>query len=133
MLKALLKVSCMLGAVATQFTPFAAATAAANGSATTLAVTATCGVANADAAVAQAMPADIPTIAREMGKSGVAYVKVDLASSGAIAGTSIFRSSGNAVLDQAALSATRWSSFRPEIRNCAAVSGSYLYAVEFDL
>ncbi|HEX3463507.1 MAG TPA: energy transducer TonB [Candidatus Elarobacter sp.] len=63
--------------------------------------------------------------------SGTTSVKVDLTAGGTILGASVVRSSGNVWLDSAALRATRLSSFRPEIRNCSPVAGSYIYVVQF--
>jgi protein TonB len=65
------------------------------------------------------------------GATGTAQVLVRLRSSGAVDGVSIYRSTGNAFLDRAALVAARQSTYAPEIRACEAVGGSYLFTVDF--
>lgn len=130
MLKALYKVGCVLGAVAAPFGLSLQLASASERGPSTTAVT-SCATRYADAAVIDAVPPDFPPLAREMLASGTTLVKVDLAAGGALVGTSVYASSGHRALDREALAATRWSRFRPEIRDCSAVGGSYLYAVEF--
>jgi TonB family protein len=72
-----------------------------------------------------------PLITELEGIHGTASVKIDLTSSGALAGEQLYDSSGNTFLDQAALKSARMTKFTPERVNCASVSGSYLYEVEF--
>ena len=91
----------------------------------------TCAVANADASISYASPPDVPMIARDMHATGTAMLRLDLTSSGAVANASIARSSGNGILDSAALNSVHWSSFRPATRDCAPVAGSYFYLVNF--
>lgn len=74
---------------------------------------------------------EMPTIAHEMGVSGIAQVKIDLTSAGNLAGEQIFSTSGNRWLDAAALQSARMTQFTPEISNCVHVAGSYLYEVDF--
>ncbi|HLI96582.1 MAG TPA: TonB family protein [Candidatus Baltobacteraceae bacterium] len=73
----------------------------------------------------------MPTIAEDEGASGIAQVKIDLTAAGDLAGATIFSSSGNPVLDQAALESARMTRFTSEVANCKHVGGSYLYQVEF--
>jgi TonB family protein len=73
----------------------------------------------------------MPTIAEQEDASGIAQVKIDLTSAGKLAGASIFASSGNPILDQAALQSARMTRFTSEVANCKHVAGSYLYQVEF--
>lgn len=58
-------------------------------------------------------------------------VRVDLDATGAIIGTAVMRSSGDTLLDHAAIKAARASSFQPEVRDCTPVGGSYLFVVNF--
>ena len=90
-----------------------------------------CSSSNVEAAVLHGYPPEFPSIARIMDIAGTTYVKVEIAASGAPENISLWKSSGYRVLDREALAATRRASFRPASFNCAPVSGSYLYAVEF--
>jgi len=74
---------------------------------------------------------EMPTIAAEQGITGTSTVMIRLSSAGKLVSESVFGTSGNAYLDRAALLSARLTSFTPEVRNCAAVGGSYLYSVEF--
>lgn len=93
---------------------------------------ASCGLPHGDAAVMYAAPPEYPTIADLHGDLGTAIVKVDLLANGAIAKAAIAKSSGNYFVDRAALKATHESTFRPETKDCAPISGSYLFVVSFD-
>ncbi len=73
----------------------------------------------------------MPTIAENEGVSGIAQVKIDLTSAGELTNATIFSSSGNPVLDQAALESAHMTRFTSEVANCKHVAGSYLYQVEF--
>jgi protein TonB len=74
---------------------------------------------------------EIPDIARERGITGTVDVRVDLTETGAVSAVSIARTA-DASLDEAALDAARHSSFAPEIVDCKAQAGSYLFRVDFD-
>jgi TonB family protein len=73
----------------------------------------------------------VPAIAAEEGITGLAQVKLDLTSSGSVAGARLYHTSGNAWLDQAALQSARLTRFSAESAGCERVAGSYLYEVEF--
>ncbi len=73
----------------------------------------------------------MPTMAAELGASGVSQVKIDLDASGNLIGARLYAGSGNALLDDAALQSARLTRFTPETSNCERVAGSYLYDVEF--
>jgi TonB family protein len=90
-----------------------------------------CAIQHADASTSDAFPVDFPEIARQMDASGTVYLQIDLTSSGSIANVSVAKSSGNRYLDDAALRAARASTFSPEINDCTAVGGSFLYVVDF--
>lgn len=74
-----------------------------------------------------------PTLAREQSATGVAFVRVDLDVDGSVAGTSIFRSSGNQMLDASAMDAARGSAYNAEIFRCEPISGSYIFRAEFSM
>jgi len=86
---------------------------------------------NAAAAIDGTPFFEMPAIAAEQGVAGIAQVKIDLTSSGRLAGAEMFASSGNRWLDAAALLSARMTRFTSEISNCQHVAGSYLYEVEF--
>lgn len=73
---------------------------------------------------------DVPEDERN-GFTGEAKVKVDLDASGAVVGTSIYESTGNMQLDQAAVNAAHESRYAPEERDCKNVAGSYLFTIDF--
>ena len=81
------------------------------------------------ASVTNAMPAESPEEAD--GATGQARVKVDLSAAGAVLGVSIYTSTGNPLLDRAAMRAARASTYKAETRDCEPVSGSYLFNVDF--
>jgi TonB family protein len=74
---------------------------------------------------------EAPSITAAQGLTGTSTVKVQLSSTGALLSNSLFASSGNRWMDEAALRSARMSRFSPEVRNCERVGGTYLYAVEF--
>ena len=91
-----------------------------------------CAVPNADASLARGVDPEYPDIARQQGASGVTQVKVTLTATGAVSNVTVYKSSGNAALDQSALTAARASTFNPEIENCAKIPGSYIFRAEFN-
>jgi protein TonB len=93
---------------------------------------AACMLADVDARVVHAQPADYPELAQREGVTGTAFVKVDLLPTGDIAGVSIAESSGNSLLDHAALDAVRESRFAPATRDCKHIPGSYLVEVDWN-
>ena len=70
------------------------------------------------AQITKTVYADYPTIAELQGRSGTTTVRVDLAENGAVAGASVAESSGNALLDRAAVRAVKAMRFAPETRSC---------------
>src|SRR5260370_15999182 len=90
-----------------------------------------CGTQAAPAAISVPVPADYPRIAAEQNSSGTALVRVDLADTGAIRNATLFESSGNELLDRAALLAARQQTYSPQIVGCQPVGGSYLITVAF--
>jgi TonB family protein len=59
-------------------------------------------------------------------------VIVTIDDNGNLVDESVWRTSGNQLLDNEALKAVRLSSYAPEIRQCAKVSGSYLMDIAFE-
>lgn len=93
---------------------------------------ASCANPNADATATQKVTPDMPEIARQMGATGTAQIKVTLDANGNVTAVSVFRSTNNKALDQAAMQAAQQSKYSPEIRDCQKVGGSYLYTVTFE-
>jgi TonB family protein len=92
---------------------------------------ATCDVPNVSAATVYGAQPETPVLATTMQLTGTAYVRVDLDAAGNVQNASIAKSSGAYILDRAAINAAKQSSFRPELRDCAPVAGTYLFVVDF--
>jgi len=90
-----------------------------------------CAAPHVDARTTQKADADYPALAQAQGAAGTSTVKVALSASGVVESATIYRTSGNTVLDQAALKAARNSRYAPEIEDCQKVPGQYLFVVEF--
>jgi TonB family protein len=90
-----------------------------------------CSTEAAPAAISDQVPADYPIIAAEQNFSGTAVIQVVLAQTGTIRNATIFESSGNTLLDRAALLAARQQTYSPQIVRCQPVGGSYLITVAF--
>jgi protein TonB len=91
-----------------------------------------CAVPNKDAATTRAVDPEFPEIARQQGAVGTTQVKVSLSATGSVVSVAVYKSSGNAALDQSALAAARASSYSPEVENCVGVAGSYLFRADFN-
>jgi len=116
--------------------PEPASTAPAATPAPTPAITPTprpqCANPNMDAAIkGDPVSPDYPDSARQQGAVGTTQVQVNLLATGAVASVSIYKSAGNAQLDQAALAAARATSYSPELVNCVKTAGSYLFRADF--
>jgi TonB family protein len=61
----------------------------------------------------------------------MSVIRVDLSETGAVLGSSVAVSSGNSILDQAAIRTAKSMVYAPETRACNAISGSYAVQVEF--
>jgi TonB family protein len=86
---------------------------------------------NKPAALDGEMYVDVPNIDILQGVTGTTLVRIDLNAKGVLTGESLFSSSGNPWLDRAALASPKAARFIPEMMNCTAVGGSYLYEVDF--
>ncbi|HEX5273964.1 MAG TPA: TonB family protein [Candidatus Rubrimentiphilum sp.] len=89
-----------------------------------------CANPNSDARVASAF-FEVPTIAALQGVGGTAGVAIELSPTGSLVSESVIQSTGNPNLDRAALRSARMSRFTPEVSNCSAIGGNYLYTVTF--
>lgn len=74
-----------------------------------------------------------PTIAEEMRAEGIAKVGISLSDDGKVSRAWPIQSTGNTILDRAALEAAQDSSYDPERSQCRAVGGDYELEVDFTL
>jgi|GEM_PF-1293056 TonB family protein len=86
---------------------------------------------DADAAVDGTPFFEMPQIAADQGAHGASQVKIDLTSTGNLAHEELYASSGNVVLDGAAMRSARLTRFTPQVIACQRIAGSYLYVVDF--
>ena len=86
---------------------------------------------DAPASIRDAEEADVPVLAQLQGKTGKTTLVVDIDAAGRLTAARVGDSSGFAPLDAAALRSARMSRYVPEIRNCAAVGGTYSLEVDF--
>ena len=91
-----------------------------------------CSAPYVEAKTVNKVPPDVPTMAVEQGLTGTAQVKVDLSAEGQVLGASIYQSTGSPLLDRAAITAAKRTTYEPKIVDCAKVPGSYLFRVEFE-
>jgi protein TonB len=82
------------------------------------------------AAITQRAEVEIPEIARQMGAEGTAIVKIDIDASGKVTNATIRKSTGNPMLDGAAIKAGRLTGFKPATESCKAVASVYLMVVD---
>ncbi|MDP9025404.1 MAG: energy transducer TonB, partial [Candidatus Eremiobacteraeota bacterium] len=85
---------------------------------------------NQPARLVTAVGPDTPPLAQQQGISGTVQVEVSLDESGHVTNAAIL-SSPSPILNEAALTAARKSTFRPEIKNGKPVGGKYVFAVDF--
>jgi TonB family protein len=90
-----------------------------------------CSEPNAEAKTINAVSPDRTASDFDAGTNATAMIKVDLDAGGNVTGVSVYASTGSMELDRAALDAARESTYAPEMRDCQAVPGSYLFKVEF--
>lgn len=65
------------------------------------------------------------------GFTGTAQVQITLSQSGSVVAANIFQSAGNVLLDRAAVTAAKSSTYAPEIRDCHTVGGTYIFTATF--
>ena len=108
------------------------ATVAATATASPAPTKPACANPNADAVATQKVTPDMPEMARQMGATGTAQIKVTLDAKGNVTAATVYKSTNNRSLDQAALQAAQQSKYSPQVKDCVAVAGSYLYVVTFE-
>jgi len=89
-----------------------------------------CARPNVPAATIRAVEPDTPPMAAQQGISGTVQVIVSLDVSSHVLSTRV-QSSPSAILNQAALSAARGSTFQTEVRDCKPIAAEYIFSVEF--
>ena len=73
---------------------------------------------------------DTPPMAQQQGIQGTVQVVVSLNADSKVVGTRI-QTSPSAILNSAALSAARQSTFQTEIRDCKPIAADYIFSVDF--
>jgi TonB family protein len=91
---------------------------------------ASCARPNVAATTLRAIEPDTPQMAQQQGISGVVQVIVSLNADSKVTGTRV-QSSPSAILNNAALSAARNSTFQTEIRDCKPIAADYIFSVDF--
>ncbi len=91
-----------------------------------------CAQPHVDATTTNPVSPDTPEMAKQQGLTGTSMVKVSLSATGSVLGATIYKSSGSALLDNAAVQAAKESSYSPEIDNCAKVAGDYIFRADFE-
>lgn len=89
-----------------------------------------CARPNVPAMVVRAVNADIPLMAQQQGISGNVQVMVSLDASSHVIGTRIM-SSPSAILNNAALTAARESTYQTEVRDCVPIASYFIFTVQF--
>lgn len=76
-------------------------------------------------------PYDIPPDARASRVSGTALIHVQIDPQGAVTGSTVAQSSGNAGLDAVALQVARSLTYTPALVKCKPVASTYTYSMKF--
>jgi protein TonB len=92
---------------------------------------ASCATNDAPARIARAERPQYPEIAKLIGLSGTARIRVDLSETGSLLGAYVAVSSGSSILDRAAIRTASEMKYAAQIRSCVATPGSYAVEVEF--
>jgi TonB family protein len=87
----------------------------------------------ANAALDRAAIPIYPDSARLNGTAGVALIQVTLDESGTESAVRVFRSSGDASLNVAALDAAKTSTYFPQVFACRPRRGSYIFRADFSI
>jgi TonB family protein len=96
---------------------------------------AACTIRKANARAITHYPADRPSTLPSINTynpTGTAIVRIDLTEHGTPQNPTIVKSTGAYILDEAAKKLVLSQRFAPAIRDCVAVSGSYLYEVDYN-
>jgi periplasmic protein TonB len=93
---------------------------------------ATCATPYADATMRSMVTPEYPQAAKEAGfGDATVLIEVSIGPSGSLVGASVYKSSGNMSIDQAALRAARESTYNPKFVNCTPSSGNYIFHADF--
>jgi TonB family protein len=92
---------------------------------------ASCTVPNSPASIVKSAAPEYPAGLEQIRPTGSTVVRIDLSETGAVAGAYVVTSSGNALLDQAAIRTAKSMVYSPEKQSCTAIPGSYAVEVEF--
>jgi TonB family protein len=90
--------------------------------------------ANPDVGVTVTNPVqpDNPKSASDIGLGAISVeVQVMVGPTGQVVGVSVYKSSSNMAIDQAALQAARQSTYSPALKNCHPTGGDYLFRADF--
>lgn len=90
----------------------------------------TCANPNQDAHVVSAVNPELPQSAHLRGSTMV-LVEVSIRSNGLLKTSTIYKSSGNVAIDDAALKAARASIYAPKIVQCVPTEADYLFRMDF--
>ena len=78
------------------------------------------------------MQPDYPESAKDLGLGAVTVeVEVTVGASGNLVSASVYKSSNNSAIDQAALRAARQSTYSPRLVDCNPTTGDYLFRADF--
>ncbi|MEA2785879.1 MAG: Gram-negative bacterial TonB protein C-terminal [Candidatus Eremiobacteraeota bacterium] len=89
-----------------------------------------CAQPNVPARTIRAVEPDTPALAAQQGIHGVVQVVVSIDADSHVVGARIM-SSPSAVLNQAAITAARQSTFQAQIRGCQPIAADYIFSVDF--
>jgi TonB family protein len=91
-----------------------------------------CANPNVDATVTNAVQPDYPDSARDLGLGAVTVeVEVTVGLTGNLVSATVYKSSSNMAIDQAALRAARESTYAPKMVDCQPTQGDYLFTADF--
>jgi hypothetical protein len=93
--------------------------------------TAACSAPNVEARATSVVEPDAPSDDEAQGAGTEAKIRVALSETGAVLAATVIGSTGNLRLDAAARMAALHSTYAPEIVDCRARPGSYLFRVDF--
>ncbi len=84
-----------------------------------------------EASILRAVEPDYPEVPRMQRVTGTAKIRVTLSDAGTVVAADVYDTSGNALLDDAALAAAKASTYAPEVEDCRKIPGSYIFRAEF--
>ena len=90
-----------------------------------------CAIESRPATIVRFVVPTYPSVAAKLGATGTSVVGIDLSSDGSLLAVRLLKSSGNSVLDYAAIKTASAMEYGPEIQDCEPVSGSYSVEVDF--